>query len=260
MQKVFGKKPVFEFLKLYKQNPKLYKVYKIYIKNNFSNEFIKLLNQLNLSDFVETKTEAELNTMLSTKHQGIIIFYKEQYQPQIRLKNNLIRPPKNVPIKQILNVYPGVYVLTDRIQDPHNLGSVIRTSEALGAMGIFVTGKGARINPTVERVATSSLLYIPCFEFSNAYNFIKEAKKQGYFILASTTKLSEKTIDLKEIQKIPKGNKYILLMGSENDGLKHILLENSDFWLKIPLLGRTESLNVNQALSIILYELIQYIY
>ncbi len=260
MQKIFGKKPVIEFLKLYKQNPNIYKIYKIYIKNNFSKNFVKFLNQLNLLNYVETKTEEEIDKIIHSKHQGIVIFYQEELPPEIRLKNHLLRPPKNLPVKQVLATYHGVYVLTDRIQDPHNLGSIIRTSEALGAMGIFITGKGARINPTVERVATSSLLYISCFEFSNAHYLIKEAKKYDYYILASTTKTSQKSIPLKEIYKIPKSNKYLLLVGSESDGLKPILLKNSDYWLEIPLLGKTESLNVNQALSILLYELLQYIY
>lgn len=260
MKLIFGKKPTIEFLKNYKVNPTLYKISKIYLKNNFSNQFINEINKLNLKNLIEYKSNEELNNIVNSNHQGIIIIYEEKEIPKIKLKNEVYRPTQNLSIKEMLTNYPGIYILTDRIQDPHNLGSIIRASEALGAMGIFITGKGAKVNTTVQKVATSSLLYFPYFEISNAMNLIKEVKKMNYYILATTTKKSSKTILLKEINKIPKVNRYILLLGSEQDGLKKILLENSDYWIEIPLLGKTESLNVNQALCIILYELIQYIY
>ncbi|MFN3605055.1 MAG: 23S rRNA (guanosine(2251)-2'-O)-methyltransferase RlmB [Leptonema sp. (in: bacteria)] len=260
MQKIFGKKPTFEFLKIYKSSPEVYKIYKIYLKKNISKNFINMFKELNLLKYIEFKDPVELDSLTQEKNQGIIILYEEIKQPEIVLKNNIKRPKKNLDTKQILKNYPGIYVLTDRIQDPHNLGSIIRASEALGAMGIFITGKGAKINHTVQKVSTSSFLYLPCFQIQNAMNLIQEAKKQNYYILATTTKRSEKSIQLQEIYKIPKQNRYVILMGSENDGLKDILLKNSDYWIEIPLLGKTESLNVNQALSIILYELIQYVY
>lgn len=260
MKLIFGKKPVIEFLKSYKANPTLYKISKIYLKNNFSNQFINEIDKLNLANLIEYKTNEELNNIVSSNHQGIIIFYEDKKIPKIKLKNGIYRPTQNLSIKEILVNYPGIYILTDRIQDPQNLGSIIRAGEALGAMGIFITGKGAKVNHTVQKVATSSLLYFPYYELSNAMNLIKEAKKKNYYILATTTKKSSKTILLKEINKIPKINRYILLLGSEKEGLKKILLEHSDYWLEIPLLGKTESLNVNQALCIALYELVQYIY
>ncbi len=260
MKTIIGKKSALEFIKLYSRYPDKFLIDQIILKEGFSNQFIKEFINLGLKEKIVFKSSKELDQVYPEKHQGIIIVYKEKNEVQIELKNHKKRPTKTLSIKQMLKQYPGIYVLTDRIQDPHNLGSMIRTVEALGGMALFVTGKGASINETVQKVATSSLLYLPVLEVSNAYTIIEEAKKLEYWIIATTTKKSHKTIFLKEISQLPKTEKMILMMGSESDGLKPILLEHADFFLEIPLLGHTESLNVNQALSIILYKLVEYIY
>jgi 23S rRNA (guanosine2251-2'-O)-methyltransferase len=258
---LIGKKSALEFIKLYSKNTKDYDIQQIILKEGFSNKFIEELKKLGLYDKILFKSKTELDKEFSVNHQGIVIKYYEKESPSFFLKNGLKRPPKNLTIKQMLKNYPGIYVITDRIQDPHNLGSIIRTVEALGGMGIFVTGKGAKINETVQKVATSSLLYLPVIELANPYTIIEEAKKLEYWIIATTTKKSDRSLLLNEIYQLPKNNnKYIILLGSESDGLKNILLEEAHIWLEIPLLGQTESLNVNQALSIILYKIIEYIY
>ncbi len=260
MKTLIGKKGALEFIKLYSRNPDKFQIDKILLKEGFSNHFIQEFIKLGLKEKILFKSIKELEQMYKEKHQGIVIIYKEKKEVNIELKNQKKRPSKTLSIKQMLKQYPGIYVLTDRIQDPQNLGSMIRTVEALGGMALFVTGKGASINETVQKVATSSLLYLPVLEISNAYTIIEEAKKLDYWIIATTTKSSNKTVFVHEISKLPKTEKMILMMGSESDGLKPILLEHSDFFLEIPLLGHTESLNVNQALSIALYKLIEFIY
>lgn len=259
-KQILGKKGCLEFLKLYSKHPEHFEVEKIFVKPNFSKEILKEICKFKLENKIEYKSIDELDQITKENHQGIILYFHEKKEVLISLKNGKSRPPKTIAIKKLLQDYPGIYVLTDNVQDPHNLGSIIRSSEALGAMGIFITGKGARINDTVQKVATSSLIYIPAFEYANALNLILEAKKQSYWILATSPKESEKTIFLYEMHKLPKDQKYILMVGSEGDGIKDILLKEADFWLKIPQLGHTESLNVHQALSITLYKLIEYLY
>ncbi len=255
-----GKKPFLEFLKIYKRNPDSFIIENIFLKENFSYKLTKELKSLGLDKYIQYLTNEKFDSFYKVNHQGIVIQYREKKTKSIILKNNVYRPPANISIKQMLINFPGIYIITDRIQDPHNLGSIIRSCEALGCMAIFITGKGARINETVQKVATSSLMYLPVIELSSPNTIIEEAKKMNYWIIATTTKDSTKKILLNQIEKLPKDNKYIVLVGSESDGLKNILLEKADFWLEIPLLGHTESLNVSQALSIVIYKLVEYIY
>ncbi|GIX40297.1 MAG: hypothetical protein KatS3mg129_0030 [Leptospiraceae bacterium] len=258
---LIGKKAALEFIKLYAKNPQNFQVDQILLKEGFSKKIIEEFKKIGLEDRITLKQKVELEKQFNGNHQGIIILYKEKELNSISLKNGLKRPPKNLSIKQMLKQYPGIYVVTDRIQDPHNLGSIIRSVEALGGMALFVTGKGARINETVQKVATSSLLYLPVIELANPYTILEEAKKLEYWIIATTTKKSDRLLPLNEIDKLPPNNqKYLILLGSESDGLKKILLEEAHVWIEIPLLGQTESLNVNQAISIILYKFIEYIY
>ncbi len=258
---IIGKKAALEFIKLYSKNPEEYRVNHIYLKEGFSKKFIDEFYKIGLKDKIIFKIKSDFDKEFPFEHQGIVIEYTEKEHTIIALKNGFKRPPKNISIKQMLKHYPGVYVITDRIQDPHNLGSIIRTVEALGGMALFVTGKGASINETVQKVATSSLLYLPVIEVANPLTIIEEAKKLEYWIIATTTKQSEKTVVLNHLNEFPKENqKYMILVGSESDGLKKILLDEAHFWLQIPLLGQTESLNVNQALSIIMYKFIEHLY
>ncbi len=258
-KKVTGKKPVLEFLEEYKRTPEYYIIEKILVKENLSKKIINKIYELNLSNKLKFLSHQEFNSY-EDSHQGIIIFYNSKKVKNFILKNDTPRPPLNLTLKKALAEYPGIYVLTDRIQDPQNLGSIIRSSEAIGAMGVIITGKGSTLNETVMKVSTSAFLYLPIFQESNASNILIEARKYNYWILATTTRKSKKTISLWNIQKLPESHRFILMMGSEGEGLKPILLEEADYWLEIPMLGYTKSLNVANSLSILLYELIKYIY
>lgn len=161
----------------------------------------------------------------------------------------------------------GLYVLLDRMQDVHNVGSIIRSAEALGAAAVFVTGKGAPLSDAVHRVSAGASLRLPVFRESNLANVTDTLKKHGYWICASAAPADFRRrgepsapaairADRAAYGNLPPTEDLALIIGSEGDGVKRLALERADFLLQIELAGETESLNAGVAAGILLDRLL----
>ncbi|MCX8095218.1 MAG: 23S rRNA (guanosine(2251)-2'-O)-methyltransferase RlmB [Caldisericia bacterium] len=142
------------------------------------------------------------------------------------------------------------YVLPLNIEDPHNLGAIIRSAEIFGAKGIILPKRrGSLITPTVIKSSTGAIFHLKIFEVSGIVNSIKELKKRGFWIIS---------LDMKgniELHKFSSPKPFILITGGEDKGINQKVLEESDYIIKIKTYGKTESLNSSVALGIALYEL-----
>lgn len=142
------------------------------------------------------------------------------------------------------------YVLPLNIEDPQNLGAIIRSSEIFGARGVILPKrKGSPITPTVIKSSTGAIFHIKIFEFSGLVNTIKELKKRGFWIIS---------LDVRgeiELHSFKPPKPFILIVGGEDRGINQKVLEESDFIVKIKTFGKTPSLNASVSLGIALYEL-----
>lgn len=140
-------------------------------------------------------------------------------------------------------------VYFDNIQDPGNMGTMIRTSEALGGTGIIFTGGTVDIySHKVVQSSMGAILEIPIYYYKDSDEAIEVLKNKGIKIL-STTLETDKYVFTK---KIPKN--ICIVMGNEGNGVSKSITKISDELIKIPMVGKAESLNVATALSIVLYE------
>lgn len=140
-------------------------------------------------------------------------------------------------------------LLLDAIQDPGNLGTIIRTADAAGFEAI-VLGNGTvdLFNDKVIRAAQGSLFHIPVFQ-EELSDKIASLKEEGYAIWASALNNSVSYTELSRPKKIG------LIVGNEGAGVKEALIESADQVVKIPIYGKAESLNVSVATGILLYHL-----
>ncbi len=154
----------------------------------------------------------------------------------------------------------GLIILLDRIQDPHNLGSIIRSAEALGARCVFVTGQGAPVNETVHKVSSGASLRLPLFRKSNLAQLLDALKDAGYWICAAAAR-EDLPEDLPadhpvqahtELGRLPEAQEIALIIGSEGDGVKTLSIKRSDYVITIDLPGDTESLNAGVAAGILI--------
>ncbi|WP_297635505.1 RNA methyltransferase [uncultured Clostridium sp.] len=143
----------------------------------------------------------------------------------------------------------GFYLLCDKVQDPGNLGTIIRTAHAVGVSGIILTKGTVDIyNEKVIRSTMGSIFYVNIYLDDKDFTLIKELKKKDYKII--TTSLEESH----DFFKADLSGNIVLTVGNEGNGVSEEIFSLSTEKVKIPMPGGAESLNVGIATSIILYE------
>ena len=210
-------------------------VTKLYFQDGFSDEkVIKLAENLRLPITIIRKKE--LNDMVAGNHQGVAAFVKEfryaSLEDVLFAANNVQKP---------------VILILDELKDPHNLGAIIRSAEAFGVTAIiFKKDRQVEITPTVMKVATGAQNHILISQVTNLNQTIEKLKKAGFWVVSTDLKAT------KLVDELDYDFKTVLIVGSEDRGVSPLLNKNSDFVVKIPMLGQTNSLNVSVATGIML--------
>ncbi|WP_336293757.1 TrmH family RNA methyltransferase [Bartonella sp. CB169] len=166
--------------------------------------------------------------------QTLIGIFKQQWQP----------------IEMIKGGIKDVYVALDRVRDPGNLGTIIRTADAVGAKGVLLIGETTDpFSPETVRATMGSIFSIPLYRFDESAFLNWSAHFKG-LIVGTHLKGSKdyRTINFKK-------GPIILLMGNEKQGLQDILASRCDQLARIPQSGRADSLNLAIATAIMLYEI-----
>jgi 23S rRNA (guanosine2251-2'-O)-methyltransferase len=140
-------------------------------------------------------------------------------------------------------------VVLDGVEDPRNLGAIIRTVECAGAHGVFIPERRASgLTETVAKAAAGALEYVPVARASNVVRLLEELKKRGMWTVGTTAEAETSYAEWDWTQPCA------LLLGGEGEGLRRLVRERCDVLVQIPLRGHIESLNVSVAAGIVLYE------
>lgn len=144
---------------------------------------------------------------------------------------------------------PPFIILLDNIEDPHNLGAIIRTANLAGAHGVIIPKRrAAGLTATVARTSAGALNYTPVAKVTNLKTAIEDLKKEGmWFVCADMGGTSYYDLDLKG----PIG----LVIGNEGEGVSRLVKENCDFVASIPMKGDIDSLNASVAAGILAFEI-----
>lgn len=146
---------------------------------------------------------------------------------------------------------PPFLILLDNIEDPHNLGAIIRTANLAGAHGVVIPKRrAAGLTATVARTSAGALNYTPVAKVTNLAQTIEQLKKDGFwFACADMGGTSMYQLDLKG----PIG----LVIGNEGDGVSHLVKEKCDFIASIPMKGEIDSLNASVAAGVLAFEILR---
>ena len=143
---------------------------------------------------------------------------------------------------------PFILIL-DGIEDPHNLGAIIRTAETAGVHGIIIPKRrAASVNSTVNKVSAGATEYMKIARVNNITETIKTLKKNDIWVCG--TDMNAKNYYYQENYRIP----IAIVIGSEGFGISRLVKENCDFMVKIPMKGKITSLNASVSAGIIMYE------
>lgn len=175
------------------------------------------------------------------KHQGVIAYAAAYEYAELADIFRLAKEKDEPPFVLIL----------DGIEDPHNLGAMIRTANQAGIHGIVISKRRAvGLTATVAKTSAGAINYVPVVKVTNLTNTIKELKERGlWFVCADMDGTTMYDLDLTG----PIG----LVIGSEGNGVSHLVKETCDFTASIPMKGDIDSLNASVAMGILSYEIVR---
>jgi 23S rRNA (guanosine2251-2'-O)-methyltransferase len=146
----------------------------------------------------------------------------------------------------------GLLMILDGIEDPHNLGAIVRTSLAAGANGVVIPERrAAGLTDTVERAAAGALAHLPVARVKNLVRAMEEMKEAGYWLVG----LDERAE--KNYTKVDFKGAVGIVLGSEGEGLHELTRKRCDFLVSIPTTGPVRSLNVSVAAGVVLFEAVR---
>ena len=229
---VSGRNNVKEILKNFSLKNKIKKAY-----------CTEKFNELDILSLVEKakipliyKEKWELDKLAKNNHQGIILEVEDFSYVELE---SLIKKDK-------CNL-----VILDHLEDPHNLGAIIRTVEASGIDGIIIPkNRSVSVNETVMKTSVGALYNVKIAEVTNLNQTIKKLKTLGFWIIGTD-------MDGEDYRNINYPDKCALIIGSEGFGMSRLVKESCDYIAKIPMNGKINSLNASVAAGIMIYELIR---
>jgi 23S rRNA (guanosine2251-2'-O)-methyltransferase len=145
-----------------------------------------------------------------------------------------------------------LYLVLDGVEDPRNLGAILRTAEATGVHGVIIPERRAvGLTETVAKAAAGALEYVPVVKVVNIVNALEELKKAGVWVVGAEAGGDTLYWDADFVRPMA------LVLGGEDKGVRRLVRERCDYLLSLPLMGNITSLNVSVAAGVLLYEVLR---
>ncbi|MGX1195528.1 23S rRNA (guanosine(2251)-2'-O)-methyltransferase RlmB [Metabacillus sp. SLBN-84] len=232
---IIGRNTVIEALKSTRN------VYKIWMAENSvkgqAQQIAQLAKEKGIT--IQTVPKKKIDQMAEGNHQGVVAQVAAYEYAEV---DDILKAAADK------GEAPFILIL-DEIEDPHNLGSIMRTADATGAHGIIIPKRRAvGLTTTVAKLSTGAIEYIPVARVTNLSRTIEELKERGVWIVGTDAKGSD---DYRSMDgKMPLG----LVIGSEGKGMGRLIKEKCDFLVNLPMAGRVTSLNASVAAGLLMYE------
>lgn len=230
-QYIYGKNPIMEALKGAS-------VYKIYMLNGHKDPKIFDIckrNQIPL-EFVDKKEfDKKVGKVV---HQGVMA-YIENYR-YYTIDEILKDIPEN---KQPL------LLMLDGLEDPHNLGAILRTCDAVGVDGVIIgKNRSVGLNGTVAKVSTGAIHHVKVAQVTNLTRTLEDLKKKAFWIVGCELENSQ------DYRRVDYNMPTVLVIGSEGFGMSRLVKKSCDINVVLPMVGHVNSLNASVAASVLLYQ------
>lgn len=226
---VYGKNVVTEILN------KNEKIEKMYLSKGFKDAFIESAIQKR-KICVEYLEKRELDRLANGNHQGIIVSIPDYQYCDLE--------------ELLVNENPFL-ILLDHLEDPHNLGAIIRTAEAAGVDGIVIPkNRSVMVNATVVKTSAGAINNMKIALVTNLKQTIEFLKQKGFWIVGTD-------MEGTDFEKIDYAGKIAIIIGNEGSGMSRLVKESCDFIAAIPMKGKINSLNASVAAGIMIYEAIK---
>jgi len=210
------------------------KIYEITLDEKFNDyKYLNFLKENNLE--IKYRNKGELNNITNNGiHQGVTAKVKPyEYKELHEVLNKDVRQR---------------FLILDGIQDPHNFGAIIRTAEATKLDGIIVTKKNqVPLTAVVAKVSSGAIEHVNIILVTNINQTIKVLKENNVWVVGTDGSADKNYLEL------PKEESLAIIVGNEGAGIRPLVKQNCDILVKIPMLGKVNSLNVSVAAALMLY-------
>ncbi|MBQ8697665.1 MAG: 23S rRNA (guanosine(2251)-2'-O)-methyltransferase RlmB [Schwartzia sp.] len=192
---------------------------------------------------VETVARSKMEAIArGFRHQGVLAYTSPvDYTPFDEILR-LARQKSDVPF----------LLLLDELEDPHNLGAILRTADAVGVDGVLIPKRrSCPLSATVAKTSAGAVEYVPVARIGNVAQTLNELKREGFWVVgADMDGMADYfTADLT--------GAVVLVVGSEGHGISRLVRETCDILVRIPMLGKINSLNVSVAGAVLMYEVLR---
>ena len=230
---VSGRNNVKEILKNFSKNNGIKMAL---LQENFNeNDILSLLKTRKIP--IKYLEKSKLDALAKNNHQGVILETGDY---------NYCHIDDIIGNKEICKI-----VILDHLEDPHNLGAIVRTVEASGVDGIILpVNRSVSVNETVMKTSVGTLFDVKICQVTNLNSTIKYLKKKGFWIYGAD-------MDGEDFHNVSFSPKSCLVIGNEGNGLARIVRESSDYIVSIPMYGKVNSLNASVAAGILIYEMVK---
>ncbi len=238
MKKIYGKKPVFEAVKAGEAIDQIYILYNQHSKA--VNEIKKLARRKGIK--VTQLSQKKFNQLAGTENtQGVIAIVSETKLFSL-----------DEILEEVREIEEPLLLIIDSVQDPHNLGAILRSAEAAGVNGVIMTTRNtAPLSETVVKTSTGAISHLKICRVNNLVDSMKLLKKNRFWIVGSALGSG------KSYTEIDYSGPIALVVGNEEKGIRKLVAENCDFLVEIPMQGKIQSLNVSVATGILLFEILR---
>ena len=234
---IYGKNPVLEAISSGKT------INKIYISKG-SKDVYDVIQKAKENKIVVVESDKQkLDKMVDGKNsQGIVASVTDYNYYEVEDILNYAKEKNEEPCVLIL----------DKIEDPHNLGAIIRSAECMGVHGVIIQKRNAcQVTDTVEKVAAGATSFVKVARVTNITETINKLKKAGLWIYGLDMNGADYVYNTKFDGAIG------IVVGNEGDGISRLVRENCDFMIKIPMTGNINSLNASVSTGIAIYEVLR---
>lgn len=205
-------------------------------------EKIKTMAKRNRVQFIEVGKQRFRDLVSDTTTQGVVAIVGTKAYVEIEDIIHVAEEKQEKPFILIL----------DEIEDPQNLGALIRTAECAGVHGAVIPKHhAASVNQTVAKTSAGASEFLPVAKVTNIANTIEELKEKGFWVVG-TDGTAEKNFT-----EVDYTSPIAIVIGNEGSGIRQLVKEKCDFIVKIPLYGNTESLNASVAGALMMYEVVR---
>ncbi len=209
----------------------------------------------------DTVNDNEIKSLAKSKKINIEFLPKRQFIAMYGDKNGgmvaVVDDYQYIELHNLIeknqNKKESILLILDGLEDPHNLGAILRSVDATGCDGVIIPkNRSVRLNETVAKVSTGAIEHVDVAMVTNLNQTIDELKKAGYWVIGL-----ELTGKIYYTEANYEG-KIAIVVGSEGKGISPLVQKNCDTLVKIPMFGKVNSLNASVSTAIILYEAIRH--